>query len=242
MSGALEARLTFELGLDEDNPGDPVSLSPDLRYGVSDVLDAGLIHSTEAVSGFAGFQNGASLCLAGTPLCEALGVYHNLGIEGRYATDTGALRLLSVAVLANQLDPLRVAAKLGASTMWSAGRLRVELSPNVQAALTERSTSLDVLALPARIAYGPERLSLAVQSGGFSSLDGQVLDNLRLPLSAAVESELGANLGLAIGFALPALAGGKAVAQTGFEARTVSLQIRLTSPPLVSDRARRPGE
>lgn len=228
---AVEARLTLELGLNEDNAGDPISVSPDVRYGVSEALDVGLIHSTEAVSGFAGFQSGASLCVAGSPLCETLGVYHNLGVEGRYALEAGRPWWLAgaAALLANQLDPFRLAVKLGVSTGWAFDWLVIELSPNLQISLTERPTSLDVLGIPARVAVGPPRLHVGVQTGGFSSLDGQVLDNVHVPLAAEVESELSASLAVGIGFALPALYGGKAVAQTGFEARTLSLQIRFTT-------------
>lgn len=232
--GTIEARLGFELALNEDNAKDPVSLSPDLRYGVSDALDVGLIHSTEAVTGFAGFQSGASLCVSGPLLCDPLGVYHNLGVEGRYALDPDRPLWFAgtAAVLANQLDPLRLSLKLGAKLRWTAGRFAVGIESNVQLPVTERATSFDVLTVPVEVAYGIPELRAGIQTGASSSVDELVLDNLRIPLSLRLRSEINRTVAVGVDVSLPAFRGGKAVAQTGFEARTLSAWVAFTTPDI----------
>lgn len=224
--GRLWIDLSLEVGLDADNRGDPVSLSPDLRYGISEALDVGLIHSTRAVTGFAGFQSGASFCVDGDRLCETLGLYHSAGVEGRYAVARGpALSLAATgALLANELDPFRLAVKLGATSRTVAGPIALVVDPNVQIAATERETSLDVAGIPVLVAVRAGALRLGIQSGIFSSLDSDVAKSYRVPLTAEL-ALAGDRLGAGASFTFPALLGGTAVARTGFDARTLSVWV-----------------
>src|SRR5689334_13339692 len=63
-SKRLYAHVEFGIALDSGHSGDPISISPDIYYGVNDKLTLGLIHSFSGASGILG-EPGRSLCIAG---------------------------------------------------------------------------------------------------------------------------------------------------------------------------------
>ena len=54
-----------EIGLNNGAAFKPISITPDIWYGVTDEITAGLVHSGTGLSGFLGSQ-GDALCLTGT--------------------------------------------------------------------------------------------------------------------------------------------------------------------------------
>src|SRR5262245_40262487 len=58
----LYARAALEIELSSGTAGDPVSLAPDVYYGVTPELTVGLLHSALARTGVMG-GTGSSLCL-----------------------------------------------------------------------------------------------------------------------------------------------------------------------------------
>jgi len=74
----LYVRAMLEIELSKDAAFDPVSLAPDLFYGVSADFTVGLTHSSSASTGIIG-GTGSSLCLGDA--CDS--VYRNVGLDGR---------------------------------------------------------------------------------------------------------------------------------------------------------------
>src|SRR3954463_14923560 len=118
--GKLALDAFVEMNLSSDQAFKPVSLSPDLWYGLTDDITLGLVHSFVGQTGFLG-KSGDSLCLTGSDNGCAH-VYNNVGIDGRirikkpFAVDVG-LYINSIS------DPFQLAAKLGIDGRWVWGKL-----------------------------------------------------------------------------------------------------------------------
>lgn len=80
-AGMLAVRIGLGIGLDKDNAGEPISIIPDLVYGVNDKFQIGLVHS-----GPMGDQTrpGAGLCLTGED-GGCANVYDNVGLDAMYS-------------------------------------------------------------------------------------------------------------------------------------------------------------
>ncbi len=213
-----------EVNLSKDFAFKPVSVAPDIWYGVSDDLTLGLVHSGRGATGlFGGSGNG--LCLTGKSKgCPH--VYDNVGLDARYhLVRKGALTLAADGGLfAMSFDPFMLAFKLGAIAQLHRGTFSFELGPNLFVGLTERGAgNKEVLSVPATfmIAVLP-KLGIAAQFG------------LRVPFADTSFTMFGGSLGaqffatdkliLDAVFSLPALMGGSAVAD-GVDIRTFTLGV-----------------
>jgi hypothetical protein len=224
-SGRLLLNVFLELNLSTDVAGKPISIAPDLWYGVTDDFTLGLVHSGRGRNGLFGSVADA-LCLTGSDNgCPRL--YDKVGLDARYQL----LRAAGVSVaadgglFASSLDPFTLSLKLGVDGRLRSGRLAIELSPSLFVGLTQRdSGNKEVLDLPANLLYTVcDRFALAAQLG------------LQLPFSSTGDLwALGASLGgqyqlsqttaLDLAFSLPILAGGSK-RDTGFDARVLTLGV-----------------
>lgn len=201
---------------------EPVSLSPDLWYGVSEPLSVGVIHSSRGTTGFLGGV-GQSLCLTGDAHgCGSL--YPGGGIAARYGVARGTTAVaIDAGLFAGDVDPFTLSLKLGASARWRSGKVAVEASPALFVGVTERDAgNEEVFGLPITASYAvADRAALALQSGVILPFEGTG-DAFLIPLSLAASYALDAHISLDAAFTLPALAGGDA-APTGTDLRTFSL-------------------
>ncbi len=219
-------RALLDINLSSGLAGDPVSLSPDIWYGIDDKLTVGLVHSFVGETGIVGIP-GTSLCFGDS----CTDVYNGLGLDARYTL--AAQDKLAVAfdggLIVNEIDPFELALKVGAVGRYRAAtKLAIDFSPNVFVGLTQRdgavmtSGNKEVLTVPVTGVYdASDNIGVMAQLA------------LLLPINVAgdfyaIAASLGGTyavnrqLSLEVAFTLPALAGGKAL-QTGVDARTFTL-------------------
>lgn len=222
--GAALITADLEVRLSTDAVGKPVSLAPDLWYGVTDDLTVGLVHSTRGAFGLLGAA-GDGLCITGTGGGCAK-VYDSVGADVRYQVHTTAGDGLGVALdgglLATSFDPFALGLKVGAIAHLRHGKLAVDVAPALCLGLTERDANLDVLALPVslHVAAAP-RVTVSAQTGLVTPLDGAG-DGFAVPLSLGASYAVTPKASAGVGFSLPALLGGDAIAD-GVDQRTLTI-------------------
>lgn len=172
-----EARLTvphrrvvvhalLEVSLSKDAAFAPVSVAPDVWYGVTPAITVGLVHSSRGLGGFLGGA-GDGLCLTGEDNgCG--GFYDRAGLLARYHVAGGKLALaLDGGLVARSLSPFAASLKLGGAARLQLGKVALELTPNLWLGLTERdSGNTELLNLPLSATYMiTPKVALAGQAG-----------------------------------------------------------------------------
>jgi hypothetical protein len=224
----LDAYLGFNLVSGAE--AKPISLSPDVWYGVTDDLTVGLVHSAVGGSGFMGFV-GTSLCLTGTDNgCAKL--YDNFGVDARYKLKTGNLAYAADGGLyVLSFDPdFRLAVKLGLVARWQQDKIAVEVSPNlfigatgrtIGEGATEVTVNGETLNLPITGLYAvTPKISAALQLGAVVPFENTG-DTYRIPLSIGGFFQVNESINVNLAFSLLAVAGGGSA--TGFDNRTLTL-------------------
>jgi hypothetical protein len=215
-----------EMNLSKDAAFKPVSISPDLWYGVNDDVTIGLVHSGVGATGFLEAV-GNSLCITGSS--NGCGhVYNNVGLDGRiriakpWAVDVG-LYINSIS------DPFQLAAKLGIDGRWTWNKVSLELQPSIFLGLTNRepmgtgmvviATNTETLYVPATLSYlVAPKFDLALQAGLVLPFT-KTSDTWAIPLSIAARYAVSPKFGLGLAFSFPELIGGTSTAK----ARTLLL-------------------
>jgi hypothetical protein len=222
--GKLALNVNLGVNLSSDAVGKPVSLSPDLWYGVSDDLTIGLVHSGEGLNGFLGTSTGGSLCLAGEKNGCA-DVYHNVAVDVRYRLKSPLT--LDAALYVNSFDPFTVGAKLGVDARWVWSKLSLEVRPSVTIGFNERDTAPgnhEALYVPATIAYAvAPKVGVGLQSGlAIYDLE-HAGDTWAIPLSIAARFAATPKLGVGLAFSFMQLAAADAIGGGGADLRTLTL-------------------
>lgn len=220
--GRLLLSAFLEVNLSTDLVGKPISLSPDIWYGVTDDITVGLIHSAVGGSGIIGGV-GTSLCLTGADNgCANL--YSNVGADVRYKLKNGTLAYAidgGVFVADVNADSITLAAKLGVAARWHSGPLAVETQPNVFIGLTNRaSANEEVVALPATGLY---TVAPKIDVAGQVAIVLPIADvgNLYfVGLSVGAFYHVNESLNASLAFSLPRLV---AASGGGADARTLTL-------------------
>jgi hypothetical protein len=208
----------------------PISISPDLWYGVTDDITAGVVHSSVGTSGFIGGV-GDSLCLTGSSSgCADL--YRNVGVEARYKLKMSSIALAADAGVfsGHATDFHLIDVKLGAVGRWHQGQLAVEAAPALLVAITDRSVDLpgggsqttnpDILSLPGTVLYTLNpMITVAAQVGLLLPLEN-IGDNYSLPISVGAFYKVNDQLNVSAAFSLPRLI---AASGGGIDARSITL-------------------
>jgi hypothetical protein len=225
----LYARATLDLDLSSESAFDPVSLSPDVFYGVTPALTVGLIHSFLGSLGFMG-RAGSSLCLAGDK-CD--GIYNGVGVDGRYHIAGGKVAAAAnFGLFVDDFDPFRLVVKLGVIGRFRpkpASKLAVDFAPALFIGLTEREPAMmggagnkEVLAVPATVLYAATpQITAMVQTGLFLPFEaaGQLYF---VPLTLGASYEVNKQISATASFSLMHLLGGDAL-PTGFDGRSFTI-------------------
>ncbi len=223
-AGGLLITADLEVSLSKDAVGKPISLAPDIWYGVQDKLTVGLVHSTRGAFGLLGAA-GDGVCLTGKSNGCAK-VYDGVGADVRYQVHETAGDGLGVAldggILATSFDPFALGLKVGAIAHLRHGKLAVDVAPGLYLGLTKRDGNPDVLALPIslHVAAAP-KVGVALQTGLLTPLDGAG-DGFMVPLSLGASFAVTPKAFVGLTFSLPALLGGDAVAD-GVDQRTLTI-------------------
>ena len=169
-AGTIELATEGELSLDRGRNYSPVSIAPDLRYGLTDRLTVGLIHSNRAM-GYEG-RVGNGLCFAG----EANGcphLYDSTGVDGIYALGAGdgpwALALRGYAIFGgySEMVPFGITAAGGVRARWRQGRVAVVVDPLVGVAYTDGGETQLQVQLLARAQYQLSRYFACYGGAGY---------------------------------------------------------------------------
>lgn len=202
---AGEAAATIELNLSKRYEWDPVSVAPDLWFGVTDLITVGLIHSSRA-TGVIDAGNG--LCSTGTAHgCPA--AYDNIGVDGRYALRRGWLAIAArVRAIATSFDPFKPSVRPGALIRLHRGRFGVIADPHLQLGLSRRDEgNRDWLRIPLWAAIQPARgVAIALRTG----IDGELAtfaDTFAVPIGLDVTVRITARIELTAFVGFPTLLG-----------------------------------
>jgi hypothetical protein len=228
--GVVQAFL--DINLSKELEGDPISLAPDIWYGVSDVLTVGLVHSNRAMVGYLGIP-GDGICFTGEEGGCAK-VYDQVGVDVRYhLKDMGAITIAADGGLfAMSFDPFQLAVKLGAVARWTSGKLAADLAPSVLVGLTEREpegggmvvveNNTEDFFLPATVYYEViPKLSVAGQVAVWLPSQ-ETADTWLLGASIGGQYMVSEAIFADLVFSLPALAGGPEDG-TGADFRSLSV-------------------
>ena len=204
-AGMLSARLLLGINLSTDNVGKPISLAPDLYYGVSDTLQLGLVHQ-----GPLGWQGrpGLGLCVAGKSN-DCPKVYDNVGFDLMYGLAFGQFHLSAHGSLfVSSFDPTTASLALGvAGKLHANDRVALFFDPKIAIAISDRNTNDDVLYVPLELEYqlgAPTTFKvLSGISGGLSTLG----DTYQVPLGIGLVQNLTEHVDLGARFSFDNLLG-----------------------------------
>ena len=221
------------MNLSKGDIGEPISVSPDFWYGLTNEITLGLAHSFYGTTGMWGMDmrgepQGRSLCLsAESGNCPE--VYGNFSVLGRLQAWAG--RGIAVAatagLVANSIDPFALSVKLGAHLRGRVtNSVRVDFIPSMFIGLTERQINREDLIVPVTVSYTLNpRIEFFGQTGFVGSLH-DLADSLAIPMSVGGSYALTEGLFLAGVFSMPAILGGDGVASNGVDGRVLTLALR----------------
>jgi hypothetical protein len=223
--GKLFLDAFLEVSLSKDAAFKPVSLAPDLWYGINDDLTLGLVHSTRGATGIFG-NAGDGICFTGKSNGCAK-IYDNIGIDARYQL----LRKSSISLAADgglfvgSFDPFMLSFKLGALARFYKGPFSVELDPSLFIGITERDAgNEEIFTAPATFMYTVmPKLGIAAQF----ALTVPFVDTGLTMFGASIGAQyfITDQLILDAVFSLPAMMAGELVAVDGVDARTLTLGV-----------------
>lgn len=227
-AGRLYGQAMLELELSSGAAFDPVSLAPDVFYGVTGDFTAGLVHSFAGRTGIIG-GTGSSLCVGDN--CG--GVYDSLGLDGRYELASGQVGVAAnFGLYVNEVDPFRLALKLGVIGRFRpspSSKLAVDFAPALFLGLTAREPEMmdepgnkEVFSFAATALYDViPKLTAMLQTGLFVPFEGAG-DRYFVPLSLGASYAVSRQLSVQGAFSLLHLLGGGKLL-TGFDARSVTI-------------------
>ena len=195
--------------------GKPLSIAPDLWFGLHDRLTFGIVHSGRAATGFlSGFGTGLCFRGGGGGACDlGLGdIYTFAGAEARIGLTEGGFALgLVLGGQARAFEPKLVASgKAGFIARINSKRLAIELAPSALIGITQRKVggmdfNRDEIYVPVTIYLRfAASFSLALQ-GGIASTLKKFGDNYRVPAAAGIAWWLTPHISIDAAFGLAAV-------------------------------------
>jgi hypothetical protein len=228
--GRLLVQASIEMNLSTDLAFKPVSLSPDVWYGLTDDISLGLTHSGNGTAGFYGGVSD-SLCLVGDSNgCG--GVYRNVSLLGRYSLiDTGLGLAAQGGLVVSDIDPFTFGIQLGAVGRWESRPIAVVFHPNVYIGLNRRegdamlniAGNSGTLALPVAVMYDVmPALAVGLQTGLTMGFD-DVATQWVVPVSLGGRYEVMPGAWAELVFSLPIVVTGADPAPGAFDTRVLTL-------------------
>jgi hypothetical protein len=130
---------TLRLELSKDSVGDPISLAPDLYYGLTDRITLGYVHDV-------------GICISGDGCATT---YADFGVEALFSLIyEGPLVMAGrIGMTFGPLDPFTGGIHAGLPVRVGAGDLAVLVEPRVYIGLLERDTRGDFVEVPVQLQY-----------------------------------------------------------------------------------------
>ena len=208
--GAIDINGDLVIGLWKDNAGKPISIVPNLYYGVNNQLSVGIAHNfiadTFATAGFA-----RGLCLSGESDGCINKLYSGLSLDALYSfmrqstMDIGAHGGLDIDALSPDFLMLL---RVGVKGKMLAGPLMIIFDPFIRFGLTKRDAgNKEDLGIPVRLAFlATPQLNVNLSVGLFGPLDG-FGDSYNAPLGLGAGFALNSQLDLRAQFTFDNLLG-----------------------------------
>lgn len=173
--GKLAVAVTLGVNLSKDAVAKPLTINPDVWYGVMPKLEVGVAHSSYGITGFWGESaGGGGLCVTGTDSGCAKVYNGPVGVLGHFLLMDGSIDLAADGgFVARTLDPMALGLKVGVMGRWMSGKIMVSFSPNILIGLTERDTNKELISVPVSVGFAASpKLHAGVQTGISGPLDG----------------------------------------------------------------------
>jgi hypothetical protein len=226
--GMLAARIILGVNLSADRVGKPISIAPDIYYGISDRLQVGLVHT-----GPMGWQSrpGLGLCLTGEDNgCPK--IYDNVGFDVMYGLAfASALHLSAHGTLyVASFDPSSLVLAVGAAGKYHVNdAVSLYFDPQLGIVVSDRDVSDDALYVPLELQYqagAPMTLKLLTGFAGSLSAFG---DTLQVPVGLGVVRNLSERLDLGARFSFDNLLGAQVDGVGRADARSLALLLVVRS-------------
>lgn len=166
---------TLRINLSDDAFAEPISVAPDIYFGVTDLFTVGVTHET-------------GICLTGEDGGCARS-YDDIGLDAIYALmRAGTLQVAAHGgLVAHRFsDPFAGGLRAGLRTRIVAGKVAVIVDPTLDVELFERDLVEDFLRVPVDVQYQLEAQTMIfVSSGVEGPLDG-FGDGYRIPLGLGI--------------------------------------------------------
>jgi hypothetical protein len=226
-AGMLSMRLLLDVNMSADNIGKPISLVPDLYYGVTDKLQIGLLHD-----GPMGWQArpGLGLCLTGKDNgCPK--VYDNIGFDLMYGLAFGELHLSAHGSLfVSSFDPSTTSLALGvAGKVHVSERVAVLFDPKIGIALSDRGTNEDALYIPLELEYQLGAPTTFKVLSGISGAWSKLGDTYQVPLGLGLVQNLTTHVDLGARFSFDNLLGQQPQGVGRADTRSLAILLNIRS-------------
>ncbi|HEY0710022.1 MAG TPA: hypothetical protein VGG33_24640 [Polyangia bacterium] len=226
--GLLHARVLLHLNMSKGAVGDPISLAPDLHYGVTDSLQLGILHNLPM-----GWltRPGAGFCLSGEDGgCPR--VYNNVGFDLMYGLAFGDVHfsLHSTLYVLSLADPTPFLFTLGLTgKLHLSDAVALFLDPQIGIAVSDRDGGVnpDMLFLPAELQFQlSPPVALKILSGVNGQLDA-LGDTYRIPLGLGLVGNVSESFDIGLRFAFDNLLGQRPDSVEATDERSLSLLMHL---------------
>lgn len=212
-AGQVEAALVGEVNLYPGEIAHPLSLAPDVWYGVTSRWTVGVIDSDPSVDQI---LPGATLCVqTGVNGSGCSRVYRGSGIDVLWSARDGALAVAPhVRALVRDVDPVKPAVTVGAAVRWQRGRFAVSGDPYVRIGLANRGAgNRTTLVLPVTFEIQPTcRWAVGVETGWNSDV-AVWRDGWYVPVAVEARVRATANIDVGATFGLSSAYGPQATSK-----------------------------
>jgi hypothetical protein len=140
--GKIDVSVAIGVNLSKDKVAKPITIAPDIFYGVSDKLDVGVAHSAYGLAGWwAEGGGGGALCVTGKENGCAKAYDGPVGILAHFGLMEGNIDLAADGgvIIRKLSDPMQLGLKLGVKGRKMAGKIAIGYNPNIYIGLNKRT-------------------------------------------------------------------------------------------------------
>jgi hypothetical protein len=184
---------TLRLNLSKDAVGDPISLAPDLYYGIDERITIGIFHDV-------------GICISGDGCSRT---YNDFGVEGLYSLlyEGPVSMAIRLGATFNPLDPFVGGLHVGLPLRVKGGDLAVLFDPRLYVGIFERKERKEFLDVPVQLQYQlTDQNALLVTSGVRGPLNG-FGDSVEVPVGVGAVVALSRRVDIGGEFLFTNLAG-----------------------------------
>lgn len=210
----VQVIATTEMSLSKDKELEPVSLAPDVSYGLTPTLMVSFISSGYGTTGFRG-SAGSGLCLT-TPSHGCAHLFNSLGGETVFGLSKGAAAIgLVGGVYSLNVDASFIDVKVGAKSRFTWRNAALLFNPSYYVGLNRRDAMVpntDQVYLPVGLSYKLDpQFAIAVGSGVKSASVKGFTDKYQIPLGFSAVATINPELSIGAAFTWGRLWGAKAL-------------------------------